>query len=84
MSQTLQPTANRRQLLATASAAFAGMAWLNERTASAADPATQVADRTSKVVISALRATPIEAKCYIRIDTNMSISGWGEVTGLDP
>jgi galactonate dehydratase len=84
MSQSFHPTSNRRQLLASASTAFAGMAWLNERTASAADPATQVADRTSKIAISSLRATPIEAKCFIRIDTNMAIFGWGEVTGLDP
>src|SRR5687768_6624331 len=84
MPDPLHSTPNRRQLLAASAAAIGGMTWLHERTAHAADPATNVADRTSKIAITSLRATPIEAKCFIRIDTNMNVFGWGEVTGLDP
>jgi galactonate dehydratase len=50
----------------------------------AADAAQDVADRTTKIKISALKATPVGPKAYVRIDTNFGVSGWGEVTGSEP
>jgi galactonate dehydratase len=43
-----------------------------------------VEDRTSKLKITSLRAFPVMGKCFLKIETSAGITGWGEVTGLDP
>ena len=48
------------------------------------NPATSVADRTSTIKLSALRAFRVGTKAYLKLETNHKIFGWGEVTGLDP
>jgi galactonate dehydratase len=48
------------------------------------NPAAQVEDRVSTVTITALRAMPVARKAYVKIDTSHKVSGWGEITGLDP
>ena len=72
----------RRDLL-TAGALATGLALLNDAIG-ADNPAANVADRTSTITISGLKAFRVGTKAYVKIETNHKIFGWGEVTGLDP
>src|SRR6185295_10151793 len=62
----------------------AGGALLNEAVRADDNPAAQVADRSSTIRVKSLRATPMGAKTYIKIETNHGISGWGEISALEP
>jgi len=75
---------DRRQMLASMGAAAAGAMLLNEAVGQEQNPAAQVEDRGSSIKITALRAMTVGAKAYVKIDTSAKVSGWGEVTGLDP
>jgi galactonate dehydratase len=75
---------DRRQMLGSVGAAAAGIALLRDAVGQDQNPAAQVEDRGSSIKISALKAMVAGAKAYIRIDTSAKVSGWGEVTGLDP
>src|SRR5205823_2320992 len=61
-------------------AAAAGLALL--RDVKADDP--KVEDRGSAIRINKLKAFVVGAKAFIKVETNMNVFGWGEVTGLDP
>src|SRR5579862_2828380 len=74
---------DRRQLLGSMGAA-AGLAFLQDAVGQEQNPAAQVEDRGSSIKISALKASVAGAKAYVRIDTSAKVSGWGEITGLDP
>jgi len=74
---------DRRQMLGSMGAA-AGFAFLNDAVGQDQNPAAQVEDRGSSIKISALKAMVAGAKAYVRIDTSAKVSGWGEITGLDP
>ena len=78
-----QDQANRRDFVLGASAMAAGTAMLADVSASAANPAANVADRYTKIRITGLRGFRVGTKAYFKIETNMDITGWGEVTGLD-
>ena len=75
---------DRRRFLGSAGAAALGTMLLRERVSAAENPAADVADRGSGIGISALRGFRVGAKAYVKIETNRKITGWGEVTGLDP
>ncbi|HVV99968.1 MAG TPA: mandelate racemase/muconate lactonizing enzyme family protein [Planctomycetaceae bacterium] len=75
---------NRRDLFRSAGAIAAGGLLLNDVFAQENNPGANVGDRTSSIRISALKATPVGPKVYVRIDTNHGITGWGEITGLEP
>src|SRR3954470_5071307 len=77
------PAPTRRGLLA-AGAIAAGAALLDDVARAGESPTTQVADRTTTLKITALRALPAGAKCYVCLDTSHGVTGWGEVTGLEP
>lgn len=62
----------------------AGALLLAEQLAAADNPAAQVADRGSAIRITSLKATPVGPKAYFKIETNMKVTGWGEVTGSEP
>jgi galactonate dehydratase len=79
-----RPMLDRRQMLASMGAAAAGAMLLNDAVGQEQNPAAQVEDRGSSIKISALRAMPVGAKAYIKIETSSKVNGWGEVTGLDP
>ena len=49
-----------------------------------AAPSKPVEDRASSIKITGLLATRAGGKVYVRIDTSHKISGWGEITGLEP
>jgi galactonate dehydratase len=76
------PTLDRRELLGTAAAVAAAGVALDH--ALAAGPGGKVEDRGSSVRITGLRATPVGPKAYVKIETNHKVTGWGEVTGLEP
>src|SRR6185295_14430359 len=75
---------DRRQMLASMGSAAAGLALLNDAVGQDQNPAAQVEDRGSSIRISALKAMPVGRKAYLKIETSAKVTGWGEVTGLDP
>ncbi len=42
-----------------------------------------VADRGSQIRVQSLRAIPAGRKGYVKIQTNMGITGWGEINNMD-
>ncbi len=81
---TSSPRLSRRQALWGGSAAAAGLAILQEAVGAESNPAAQVSDRTTNIRINGLQAFVVGPKAYIKIKTNFDVTGWGEVTGLDP
>jgi galactonate dehydratase len=74
----------RSASLATA-AAFAGsIAKAADVVKDIPNPSKDVEDKASAIKITSLYATRAGTKAYVRIDTSHKISGWGEVTGLEP
>lgn len=77
----------RRQWLAKAGAAagavVAGQHLLDEASG-AENPAGEVEDRGANLRIKSLQGFRVGTKAYIKIETNHGITGWGEVTGLEP
>src|SRR5215475_4927750 len=73
---------DRRRLLAAGAVAVGGLA-LAEAVAADA-PGKQVEDRGAGLKITRLRAMPAGPKAYVKIETNHKLTGWGEVTGLEP
>jgi galactonate dehydratase len=69
---------NRREILGIAAAGGLAVA---AGVAVAAEPG---ADRTTTIKITALKATPVGPKAYVKIETNHNVVGWGEVTGSEP
>ena len=59
---------NRRDLFRSAGAIAAGGLLLNEVFAQENNPGANVGDRTSSIRISALKATPVGPKVYVRIE----------------
>jgi galactonate dehydratase len=70
---------DRRELLAVAGAGAAGAILLGGASFAAA-----AEDRASAIRISALKTHRVGHKVYVRIDTNHKVSGWGEVSALEP
>jgi galactonate dehydratase len=68
---------NRREMLTSMGA---GMLCLAQEK----NPAAQVEDRATAIRISALKPMPAGRKAYVKIETNQKVTGWGEITGLDP
>ena len=52
--------------------------------AGADNPAANVADRGSSIRITKLTATPVMRKVFIKVETNLGVTGWGEIDQLDP
>lgn len=75
---------SRRDLLATSAAIAAGSVLLAEGAAKADNPAANVEDRGASIRISGLKAIPVGPKVFVKIETNQKITGWGEITGLEP
>jgi galactonate dehydratase len=74
---------DRRELLGSVGLAAAGGLAL-AGPAPAAEPGARAEDRASSVRITRLKATPVGPKAYVKIETNHQVTGWGEVTGLEP
>ena len=71
---------DRREVLEAAGVLAAGGALL------AAPGALQAAveDKFTAIKIKSLKATPVGPKAYVKIETTHNVTGWGEVTGLEP
>src|SRR5262252_2435690 len=83
MSEQAKETGmDRRMLLGAVGAAAAGGMALEA--AFGEEPAAKVEDRHTSIRITSLKATPVGPKAYVKIETNHKITGWGEVTGLEP
>ena len=70
---------DRRELLAAAGAGAAGAILLG-----GANFAAAAEDRASAIRINALKTHRVGHKVYVRIDTNHKVSGWGEISALEP
>jgi galactonate dehydratase len=75
---------NRRECLTALAAAVAGQSLLADAVAADRNPAGQVADRTSTLRITGLRAWWVNPCVFVRIETNHGIVGWGDLKGVDP
>lgn len=75
---------SRRELIASAAAIAGGAALFAEISAAQDNPAANVADRGSELKIKSLRGFRVGTKAYLKIETNKAVTGWGEITGLDP
>lgn len=74
---------DRRKLFASMGALAAGQTLLGELVAADANPAAQVADRSSSIRITNLKTIPVARKVFIKIETNLGVSGWGEIEQLE-
>src|SRR5439155_21935470 len=72
----------RRQLMGFGAAA--GAALLAEQVSVAQRPANTVADRTSSIRLTSLRATVCRDRVFVKLGTNHGVSGWGEIKGVVP
>jgi len=73
----------RRSLL-TGLGAAAGVAFVNRSVADDANPAAQVADRSSSIRITGMKTYWVGPVVYVKIETNQGVSGWGDLKGVDP
>jgi galactonate dehydratase len=71
---------DRRELLAGAGILAAGGVLL----AGAGPLQAAAEDKHSTIRITRLRANPVGPKCFVKIETSHKITGWGEITGLEP
>jgi len=74
----------RRDHLSALAAIAAGQSLLADAIAADGNPAEQVADRTSTLQITGLKATWVNPCVFLRIETNHGIVGWGDIKGVDP
>ena len=77
-------TIDRRDLFFSSVALAAGALLIEEGVVRADNPASSVADRLTGLKLTGLKATRAGTKAYLKLETNQGITGWGEVTGLDP
>jgi galactonate dehydratase len=73
---------DRRAILEAAGTVAAGALLLNEVVAQ--NPAANVEDRASAIRIRALHTHRVGPKVYVQIETNHRVTGWGEVSALEP
>ncbi len=74
----------RRELLAGLGTAAAGMAFMQNAVAEENNPAAAVADRASSIRITGLKTYWVGPVVYVKIETNLGVSGWGDLKGVDP
>jgi galactonate dehydratase len=78
------PGFSRRHLFSGMGAAAAGLALLNEAVGQESNPAAQIADRASSIRITGMKTYWVGPIVYIKIETNLGVSGWGDLKGVDP
>src|SRR5438445_725906 len=76
------PAIDRRELLGAVGAAAAGGLVLAD--AAGAGPGADVEDKGSAVRITGLKTHLVGPKVYVQIETNLKVTGWGEVSALEP
>lgn len=74
----------RRELLAGLGTMAAGLALMQDAVADERNPAANVTDRTSSIRITGLKSYWVGPVVYLKIETNLGVSGWGDLKGVDP
>jgi galactonate dehydratase len=74
---------NRRQWLGSLGSMAAAQAVLTEAVSAADNPAANVTDRTTSIKITKLTATPAGPKVFLKVETNLGVTGWGEIDQLE-
>ena len=83
---------NRRELLTSLGTHAAGCFAVNafqgnlEEVVAADDPknaAANVGDRTTSIKLTKLTATPVNRKVFLKLETNLGVTGWGEIDQLE-
>lgn len=77
-------TFGRRELLTSLGAAAAGMTLLQQAVGQQDNPAAQVGDRASSIQITGIQTYWVGPVVYVKIETNLGVSGWGDLKGVDP
>jgi galactonate dehydratase len=80
MSEPLENHPNRRDLLGASALIAGGFLFTESNKAAGA----QVEDRGSSIRITNVRGIPVGTKTFVKIETSANITGWGEITGLEP
>ena len=75
---------SRRDCLSALATFAAGQNLLRDVVAEENNPAAQVADRSSSIRVTGLRATWVNPCVFVKIETNHGIVGWGDLKGVDP
>src|SRR5262249_563104 len=70
-------------MLGTAAAVAAGGLILAAALA-ADNPAAHVADKGSAIRLTALKTHLVGSKVYVQLETNQKVTGWGEISALEP
>ncbi len=47
------------------------------------NPAANVGDRSSSIKLTKLTATPMQRKVFLKLETNLGVTGWGEIDQLE-
>lgn len=47
------------------------------------NPAASVADRSSSIKITRVTPTPVARKVFLKVETNLGVTGWGEIDQLE-
>src|SRR5204863_595976 len=84
MTTALSTGSITRRGLFGAMGAAGGLALLQHVVADEKNPAGQVADSASSIKITELQTHRVQHKVYVELRTNQKISGWGEVSALQP
>jgi len=83
MKNELQKIIDRRDIFKGFGAA-AGMALVQSSVGDESNPAAQVTDRSSSIRITGLKTYWVGPVVYVKIETNLGVSGWGDLKGVDP
>ncbi len=74
---------DRRRMFRALGTAAAGVTLLNHAVLADEVPGAQVADRSSSIRITGMKTYWVGPVCYVKIETNHGISGWGDLKGTD-
>ncbi len=70
--------------MVTSAGAFAAAGMFTSLIAQADDHVAGVEDRATSIKITAAHATPIGNKTVLKLETNLGVVGWGEISQLPP
>jgi len=73
----------RRSFLAAAGS-VAGFSLLSDAVAQERNPANNVVDRSSSIRLTRLTTRWVGPIVFLKVETNLGITGWGEIKGVDP
>lgn len=74
----------RREWFTGCGAAAAGLAYLQHAVGDERNPAAQVVDRAASVRLTAIKTYWVGPVVYVKLETNVGVSGWGDLKGVDP